>query len=421
MTLLIQNSMRRCWLLAAWLGAGAGSYATVNEPDPTPILIRVEAGRHDRVATPVSVAIGPERANWVLTDPTGAIVPHQVSDKGRLLFRTGTLARGSDAVLTYGPPEEADGSATEATIVHYDTEAIRFSFAGSDLVSYRVVPPDLTDTGIDPLYRRAGFLHPLKTLQGRTVTDAYPPDHLHQDGIWTAWSRTRHEGRRVDFWNLHRGTGRVDVLALDHAWDGIVGGGFSARHQFTDLTGASPEAVLIETWNTHVWTPDRRNQGAWFLDLTHEQVIDGEGRLDLLEHIYGGLAVRGHRDWLGEDNAWFLTADGISDRVLANETRTRWCAITGQVDGVSAGFAVLDHPDNPRSPQVVRIHPDMPYFCYGPVPLGPMVITPDQPYRASYRIVVFDGDPDPELLDRLWNDFADGPAVSLEAGDRKVE
>lgn len=376
--------------------------------------IQVAAGPSDRVATPVSIGIDLSTANWILTDSSGEVLPHQVSDQGQLTFRTGVLLTGSSEVLTFGPPAAADIEAGDGTIVHYDEKVIRFAFADTDLLTYQVIPPDLTGTGIDPIYRRAGFLHPLRTLEGRIVTDAYPPDHLHQDGIWTAWSRTRHEGRRVDFWNLHRRTGRVDVLALDHAWDGAVGAGFTARHQFTDLTGAAPASVLIETWTTHVWTPDPRDLGAWFFDLTHEQVIDGDGRLDLLEHIYGGLAVRGHRDWLGEDNARFLTSDGIADRVEANETRSRWCAITGQVDGSSAGFAVLDHPGNPRSPQSVRIHPEMPYFCYGPVPMGPLAITSDQPYRASYRIVVFDGEPDPELLDRLWDDFAQPPEVRLK-------
>jgi hypothetical protein len=300
------------------------------------------------------------------------------------------------------------------TVAHYDERAVRFAVGESELVSYQVTPPDLTGTEIDPIYRRAGYLHPLKTLQGRMVTDAYPPDHLHHDGIWTAWSRTRHQGRKVDFWNLHRKTGRVDVIALDHAWEGPLQAGFSARHQFTDLTGESPASVLIETWTTRIWTPDSRDNGVWFLDLTHEQVMDGKGQLELLEHIYGGLAVRGHRSWFGPENARFMTAEGVTDRTAANETRSRWCAISGQVDGHVAGFAVLDHPANPRSPQSVRVHPEMPYFCYGPVPLGPMTITPDQPYRATYRIVVFDGDPEPEILDRLWNDFADPPKIGLE-------
>lgn len=413
MSPIIRSGFSRLSFLVLGFGAVFSWLSASDDSGPAIMRIRVEAGTLDRVATPVSVGIEPSPANWILTDSAGKILSHQLTDQGQLLFRTGFLSAGSTEILTFGPPTETDRPTANRTIVHYDDEVIRFAFAESDLVAYRVTPPDLTGTGIDPLYRRAGFLHPLKTLEGRMVTDAYPPDHLHQNGIWTAWSRTRHEGRRVDFWNLVKGTGRVDVLGLDQAWEGAVGAGFSARHQFTDLTGDSPASVLVETWTAHVWTPHPDDQGAWFLDLTHDQVIDGDGRLDLLEHIYGGLAVRGHRDWYGEDNAWFLTADGNPDRILANETRTRWCAITGQVDGGIAGFAVLDHPENPGSPQPVRIHPSMPYFCYGPSPLGPRAITPDQPYRASYRIVVYDGEPDADLLDRLWNDFAEGPSIEI--------
>lgn len=421
MPLIVLSPIRSPILVAAWLLIVGGWGFAAELDDPDPIRIQIEAGNHDRVATPVSVEVGPTRANWVLTDESGRVMPHQLSDRHQLVFRTGSLTGGSTEVLTFGPPKETQGSTSPGTVAHYDDKAVRFAFADSDLLSYQITPPDLTGTGIDPIYRRAGYLHPLKTLQGRTVTDAYPPDHLHQDGIWTAWSRTRHRDRRVDFWNLHRKTGRVDVIALDHAWDGAVEAGFSARHQFTDLTGESPESVLVETWTTRIWTPDSRDQGVWFLDLTHDQVIDGEGHLELLEHIYGGLAVRGHRDWLGADKARFLTADGIADRVEANDTRSRWCAISGAVDDGSAGLAVLDHPGNLRSPQPLRVHPEMPYFCYGPVALGALSITPDEPYRASYRIVIFDGDPDPEILNRIWNDFGDPPVAEVVSKQKSVK
>jgi hypothetical protein len=38
---------------------------------------------------------------------------------------------------------------------------------------------------------------------------------------------------------------------------------------------------------------------------------------------------------------------------------------------------------------------------------------PGKPYRSRFRVVSFDGQLDPTLIDRLWQDYADPPAVSV--------
>jgi hypothetical protein len=48
-----------------------------------------------------------------------------------------------------------------------------------------------------------------------------------------------------------------------------------------------------------------------------------------------------------------------------------------------------------------------------PSRLGPWSITADQPYVARYRFVVGDGPANRELLERLWNDYADPPRVTV--------
>ena len=402
-------------LLTASLGACCGILSATDFQTLESLNIRVQAGNHDRVATPVSVAIRESPANWGLTDPRGTFLPYQVTDDSRIEFRIGRLNKGESAVYTYGPRTGEQPDLQSDFIIHYDEEELRISNHGSDLFADRTNPPDLSTAGIDPLYRRAGYIHPLKTLKGRLVTDELPPDHLHQNGVFSAWTRAVFDGRKVDFWNLKDETGRVDVLTLDHAWEGPVNTGFVARNQFIDLTTGTPIPVLIETWTVRAYAPDLRDDGIWYLDLRLDQVTAGHGPLELPEYRYGGFAVRGHRDWLGEDNARFLTADGATDRIPANATRSRWCAISGTTGDGIAGLAILDHPSNFRSPQPLRIHPSMPYFCYAPPQLGPFTIAADQPYRASYRIVVFDGEPDPETIERIWTDFANPPEVEVIA------
>ncbi len=135
--------------------------------------------------------------------------------------------------------------------------------------------------------------------------------------------------------------------------------------------------------------------------------------LILPEYHYGGVGFRAHADWANPDSINFLTSEGLGRE--ANETRPNWVHAGGYTDGDLAGITMMDHPSNFRFPQPVRIHPSHPYFVYAPQQLGEMRIEPGSPYIAQYRFVTYDGEPNPEELNRIWNDYAYPPAVTVEA------
>ena len=66
----------------------------------------------------------------------------------------------------------------------------------------------------------------------------------------------------------------------------------------------------------------------------------------------------------------------------------------------------MEHPDNFRFPQWVRLHPTMPYFVYAPMVEEPFDISPGKPYVSKFRYVTFDGEPDTKLFDEIWEDFS---------------
>jgi hypothetical protein len=68
-----------------------------------------------------------------------------------------------------------------------------------------VPPPE----GKNPLYTRSGFIHPLWSPTGDVLTEIHPADHIHHVGIWMPWTKTKFEGKEVDFWNLAKGDGTV--------------------------------------------------------------------------------------------------------------------------------------------------------------------------------------------------------------------
>ena len=89
---------------------------------------------------------------------------------------------------------------TEKTIVlkHGDEPILTYHKA-------EVPPPKEAD----PIFKRSGFIHPLKSPEGATVTGIHPSDHYHHLGLWHAWVNCKHGGKPVDFWNLKKGQGRI--------------------------------------------------------------------------------------------------------------------------------------------------------------------------------------------------------------------
>jgi hypothetical protein len=291
------------------------------------------------------------------------------------------------------------------------SDLITFQAGGSEVISYYHgynSPPDV----LDERYKRGGYLHPVKSPNGVTLTNHLNPDqHPHHSGIWSAWTNTEFQGRTPDFWNVHANTGRVDQQdSLDVAWDGPVHAGFRAKHHFVDLSAPVPVVALNEEWKVKVY-PSAGNGRFHVFDLKVTQTANTAQPLKLPEYRYGGVGFRGHVDWDDPDNATFLTSDGLGRD--GHATRVRWTHIGGHSDGQLAGIAIMDHPTNPRHPQSVRIHPNEPFFNYAPVQLGDMSIEPGSPYVVRYRYVTYDGEPDADAINQMWEDFAYPAGVTV--------
>ncbi|MBV6643773.1 MAG: PmoA family protein, partial [Cyclobacteriaceae bacterium] len=132
---------------------------------------------------------------------------------------------------------------------------------------------------------------------------------------------------------------------------------------------------------------------------------------------YGGMAFRGSADWndttatadqelTGKGQGGFLTSEGLGRS--GNHSRPNWVSMFGNVNDQPVNLAVMGHPLNFRSPSYVRIHPTMPYFCFTPVVEYGFDFKPGDVHIARYRVVSFDGKPDPTVIDQLWQQFSQG-------------
>ncbi len=288
-------------------------------------------------------------------------------------------------------------------------DAITVTQDGQVVLRYvKQSPP--APAGIEAVYQRSGCLHPVNTPGGRTVTQMFPADHAHQHGVFTAWVNTTYGDRKIDFWNLAGGTGRVLHERVVSTFEQLDKAGFEV--DLIHRIEQDPKVdVLRERWKV---TVDATDGPYYQFDLQTNQEAITDTPLVVEKYHYGGFALRGPVRWLLPRDGWakthpdlalepsaFLNSAG-SDRVAGNHQHVNWVALTGQLDGQSTTTAVLSHRDNFRAPQAARLHPTKPYFCYSPCVDGSFTIDRAHPYQTVYRFLITDAAPDAPWIEGQW-------------------
>jgi hypothetical protein len=378
---------------------------------PGAVSVIVEAGRLDRRDVVVSFLLpaGIDPKSTMLRDDSGQTTPLQIQGD-HASFVLSDLRAGKSKKYQF----ERSNTGPDVRVKVASDERLLSVTSGRDRIFDFRLRPELPEPGIKDAFKRAGYMHPVYTPAGHVVTDDYPSDHPHQHGIMFAWTKTEFEGRHPDFWNMGSGSGAVEFDGIGNSWSGPVHAGFAARLRYVDLSAPKPVNALNELWSVQAYALRSGQEPYTMFDVISTQETAGNSPLLLPDYRYGGIAVRGHRNWREKGNVTFLTSEG-KDRIAGDDTRARWCAIFGKVDRVVAGIVAFGHPDNFRAPQPVRIHPDDPYFNFSPSKLGDWRIDPGKPYVSRYRFVAFDGPADRAELDRLWNDYANPPKVTVSS------
>lgn len=370
--------------------------------------IRIDAGAIDRNESIVSfyLPISVNAGVYLIKDEEGSERHLQVDGNNRGWLLISDLSAGDHKIYNFDSNWKTD---TSAGNYEMDENTITLQSGQRDILSYFHGPNDPPDQ-LDDRYKRGGYIHPVYTPNGVIVTNHLNTHvHPHHSGIWSAWTSTRFQDRRPDFWNIHNDNGRVDqVGGLQEIWSGPVFTGFRAKHHFTDLSGTEPIVLLNEEWEVRAY---HSGESYHIFDLTSTQSMNSLETLYLPEYHYGGVGFRGHRDWDDPENGTFLTSDGLGRD--GHATRVNWTHIGGESEGKLAGITVMSHPSNFRHPQPVRIHPEEPFFNFAPQQMGEMKIEAGSPYVARYRYIVYDGAPEPDLLDQLWSEYAYPAGVTI--------
>lgn len=294
------------------------------------------------------------------------------------------------------------------------SEVIRVTLRGKPVLEYVKIEKPVPE-GIEPHFRRSGYIHPIYTPTGQEITGDFPADHAHQHALFFAWTKASFDGRKVDFWNQAKDEGRVEFRKVVHLKRGEEQVSFSVQHawmvKLKRKTGDQWIDALHETWNVTVHqTPDDH----FLFDVVSIQECASDKPLKLDEYHYGGMAIRGPYQWLKEKedhsvhpgDVVYLTSEG-KDRWEGNHTRPNWVAFSGMIDGQEASAAVFCNPNNFRSPQPVRIHPNKPYFCFAPMVEGAFEISPGKKFVSSYRYLVTSAALDAAKIETCWKQYAE--------------
>ena len=348
-----------------------------------------------------------------LRSPAGTSLPLQVDDEGTARFVVPRQKAGE--TLTFALAAARGGSRGGVTIAPENGD-LHLRVAGQSVLGFRMNRERLPRTVIMPEIVRAGYIHPVFSPGGQLVTDDYPSNHPHHHGIWAPWTKTSFQGRAPDFWNMHQKSGAEDFVALDRTWSGPVHGGFAARLKMVDLSAPAPVTAVQVAWQLTAYDVAGAAPPVRMFDLVITHTCATADPVILPEYHYGGFGFRGAAAWNGPgEAARFLTSEGLTDRIKGNNSRARWCYLGGPLPGGAfAGTVTLGHPENFRSPQPVRLHPNMPYFSLVPQQLGEFRLEPGRPYVARFRFVVADGEPNRADLEAYWQGYARPAPARIE-------
>jgi hypothetical protein len=341
--------------------------------------------------------------------------PIQALPDGSRLVVLSLVPAGVARTIEEGDAVTSTAAANSGPMLRESRDAVSVIVHGRELLAFnfRTIQPPRPE--IDPIYARSGYIDPIRTRTGVVVSEAFarlPPRHEHLYGMWSAWLNCEFEGRKINFWSPMDRTTQIRCEGVSEKWQGPAAAGFTAVNVFYDRSLSPEKPVLRETWRVAAYQIPGDPTYDIF-DVSLHQVCAGESPLTVKQSAYGGFAMRLPESFQG-DPARFMVSTGETDRAKANQAQLRWIYLGASRGEDQAGLAILSHPTNFRAPQRVRLHPTTAYFVFCPASAGDFEIAPAMPYDAHYRAVVFDGPPERDRIERLWQAFASVPPLAAQ-------
>ncbi|WP_245802790.1 DUF6807 domain-containing protein [Cyclobacterium lianum] len=387
--------------------------------------IAVEMPVSSKYAYPVSISLDPvtHTADSLLTmmevtEKGAEQIPFQIDHMGeRTLHWVVKPAMGAGMLRTFELHRKPSGSASGSLTVRQTDKALIIAKGAKDLWQYNhatVHPPE----GADPAYARSGFVHPMWSPSGKSLTRIQPPDHYHHYGLWNPWTRAEYKGETIDFWNLKEKQGTVRFANFVSKTHGPVFAGYKVLHEHLVLQNRSePEVAMREIQGTRIFALDEADS-YYLADISILLNPASDHPVTLKEYRYGSLGWRATEKW-NRDNSEVITSEGLN-RKAADGSLARWCIVQGEIDEDYASVVMMSFPANYNHPEPLRIWPediydrgDM-YANFAPTKNMDWDLAPGKTYLLNYRFLVSSEKISPEDAEAAWQQFANSPKITIQ-------
>lgn len=276
-------------------------------------------------------------------------------------------------------------------------EGIEIKENGKKVLFYQQRPKSLNGA-----YERAGYIHPLYSLNEKILTEEFPADHPYHRGIFWAWHQIVLDDKKVaDGWTSeniswvpgkatwHRTQNRIQ-LSTEVCWKSAL-----TKKDKTDIVREKTRITV------------HRSTGQY-------RIVDFDIRLFAL---VDGLKIGGSDDVKGYGgfclrldlprNISFHSKDG---EVIPKETAVdagHWVDFNGSFEGASAlksGLTAFDHPLNPDHPQrwILRREKSMQNVTFPG--RTPVALSKDG-MHLRYRIIIHSNEIGAAEVERLYQQY----------------
>ncbi len=276
--------------------------------------------------------------------------------------------------------------------------------------------------GINPLYGKSGFIHPLYSPKGNILTRIQPEDHYHHYGIWNPWTKIKIKSREMDLWNLVKGQGTVRYAGLQSTTEGELFCGIRLCQEHVDYGAKGADRVIMnETWSVKNFPVLIDGKKCWLMmfNIQLNNAIDTV--IELAKYRYGGgIGYRATEQWTNK-NSRVLTSEGKA-RKDADASHARWCIAEGDFENSDrSGIVFFSHPGNRAHPEPMRVWPENAnngrgdlFFQFCPIRHKSWFIETGKTYVQKYMMVVYDGSMNPETAEQIWQFYAHPPSITFK-------
>ena len=246
---------------------------------------------------------------------------------------------------------------------------------------------------------RRPFLFPLNGPSGRSLTRmGHPRDpnsHSHHNSVWIS----HHMVDGIDFWG-DSGKGRIVQRRVA---------------QFEDRD----DEALIQTENDWIGEQDKvllkelrtiRVQplaGKQYLVVIDLELAPPAGQVTLGKTPFGFIGVRMAKTIGVHDGGGQIrnSAGGINEKEVFWKP-AKWVDYSGRMTkDTLEGVTLMDHPSNPNHPATFHVRDDG-WMAASATFDADRTIRPGEPLKLRYGLWVHSGQPNPEQIDKQFEDFA---------------